>query len=98
MTEVWVTGLGFITSIGCHSGVMYWIALINLRHGIALPTYAPVPESPVKVAGTIDEFELGFIRIPRTGNFPVNIKYPGLCLRSFSPHVLYAWCSLATGD
>ena len=57
MTEVWVTGLGFVTSIGI-SKASVLDSLINSKAWNFLPTYAPVPESPVKVAGTIKEFDL----------------------------------------
>ena len=51
MKEVWVTGLGFITSIGVTR--LGRDSLLNLKHGIACPHMLQVPESPVKVAGTI---------------------------------------------
>ena len=92
MEEVWVTGLGFITSIGCNSDQVE-NSLLNLRHGIACPNMLQVPESPVKVAGTIDEFELDSSD-PEDWKFPSEYKVPRSLVRSFSPHVLYAWCSL----
>jgi 3-oxoacyl-[acyl-carrier-protein] synthase-1 len=52
-----------------------------------------VPESPVKVAGTIKEFELDSID-PEDWKFPAQYTVPRSLLRSFSPHVLYAWCAL----
>jgi len=92
MTEVWVTGLGFITSIGCDKSQVS-DRLYNLKHGISLPSMLQVPESPVKVAGTIDEFELDSAD-PEDWKFPNEYNVPRSVLRSFSPHVLYAWCSL----
>ena len=44
MTEVWVTGLGFVTSIGCDSAQVE-DSLLNLRHGIACPNMLQVSES-----------------------------------------------------
>ncbi|HAF58694.1 MAG TPA: beta-ketoacyl synthase, partial [Opitutae bacterium] len=44
--EVWVTGLGFITSIGCNKADVT-DSLINLKHGITSPAMLQVAESPV---------------------------------------------------
>ena len=90
--EVWVTGLGFITSIGCNKADVK-DSLINLKHGITSPAMLQVAESPVKVAGTIDEFNLDS-NDPEDWQFPSIYKIPRSRLRSFSPHVLYAWCCL----
>ena len=90
--EVWVTGLGFITSIGCNKADVK-DSLINLKHGITSPAMLQVAESPVKVAGTIDEFDLDS-NDPEDWQFPSQYKIPRSRLRSFSPHVLYAWCCL----
>ena len=92
MIEVWITGLGFITSIGCNKPKVI-DSLINLKHGITSPAMLQVGESPVKVAGTIDEFDLDS-NDPEDWQFPSEYKVPRSLLRSFSPHVLYAWCSL----
>ena len=90
--EVWVTGLGFITSIGCNKADVT-DSLINLKHGITSPAMLQVAESPVKVAGTIDEFNLDS-NDPEDWQFPSIYKIPRSRLRSFSPHVVYAWCCL----
>ena len=90
--EVWITGLGFITSIGCNKAKVI-DSLINLKHGITSPAMLQVSESPVKVAGTIDEFDLDS-NDPEDWQFPAEYNVPRSLLRSFSPHVLYAWCSL----
>lgn len=92
MIEVWVTGLGFITSIGCDKSTVK-DSLISLKHGISSPAMLQLPESPVKVAGTIKEFDLES-NDPEDWQFPSEYKIPRSLLRSFSPHVLYAWCSL----
>ena len=92
MTEVWVTGIGFITSIG-HSRDQVTESLRTLRHGIENPPMLQVAESPVKVAGTVKGFELDSSD-PEDWIYPLEYKVPRAVLRSLSPHVLYAWCSL----
>ena len=92
MTEVWVTGLGFVTSIGI-SKASVLDSLITLKHGISCPPMLQLPESPVKVAGTIKEFDLESSD-PEDWKYPCDYSVPRSLLRSFSPHVLYAWCSL----
>ena len=52
-----------------------------------------VPESPVKLAGTINEFDLSSPDA-EDWSFPSRYTIPRSLLRSFSPHVLYAWCAV----
>jgi len=92
MSEVWVTGLGFITSIG-NDRAQVTKSLLELTHGIENPTTLNVPESPVKVAGTIKGFNLESSDF-EDWEYPAEYKIPRSVLRSFSPHVLYAWCAL----
>jgi 3-oxoacyl-[acyl-carrier-protein] synthase-1 len=92
MKEIWITGLGFVTSIGSSKEEVKK-SLIQLKHGITSPPMFQVPESPVKVAGTIKEFNLDSID-PEDWKFPSQYTVPRSLLRSFSPHVLYAWCAL----
>ena len=91
MKEVWVTGIGFITSIG-NDRSSVTDSLINLKHGIVNPAEFQVPDSPVKVAGTIKEFDLE-PSDPEDWVYPEKYRLPRATLRSFSPHVLYAWCA-----
>jgi len=92
MTEVWVTGLGFVTSIGCNKKDVT-NSLVNLNHGITSPSMFQVSHSPVKVAGTIKEFDLSSNEA-EDWDFPSRYNIPRTLLRSFSPHVLYAWCAV----
>ncbi len=92
MTEVWVTGLGFVTSIGCNKKDVTK-NLVNLNHGISSPAMLQVNDSPVKVAGTIKEFDLDSTD-PEDWIFPSHYRVPRSLLRSFSPHVLYSWCAM----
>jgi 3-oxoacyl-[acyl-carrier-protein] synthase-1 len=52
-----------------------------------------VDESPVKVAGTVKEFEVDSSD-PEDWIYPQQYRVPRATLRSFSPHVLYSWCAL----
>ena len=92
MKEVWVTGIGFITSIG-NDRSSVTDSLLNLKHGIVNPPDFQVPESPVKVAGTIKEFDLEPAD-PEDWIYPESYRVPRATIRSFSPHVLYAWCAV----
>ncbi len=95
MTEVWVTGIGFVTSIGI-SQIEVKESLLLLKHGFENPDFLKGDESPVKVAGTIKQFELDSSD-PEDWVYPTKFQVPRAILRSFSPHVLYAWCSLKQG-
>ena len=92
MKEVWVTGIGFITSIG-NDRSSVTDSLLNLKHGIVNPPDFQVPESPVKVAGTIKEFDVEPAD-PEDWIYPESYRVPRATIRSFSPHVLYAWCAV----
>ena len=92
MNEVLVTGLGFITSIG-NDRCAVTSNIHDLKHGIENPVELQVHESPVKVAGTVKGFELESSD-PEDWIYPENYRVPRAVLRSFSPHVLYAWCAV----
>ncbi len=92
MEPVWITGMGLITSIGNdRSSVL--TSLREMKHGIENPPMLQVNESPVKVAGTVKEFELDSSD-PEDWIYPQQYRVPRATLRSFSPHVLYSWCAL----
>ena len=84
--------MGLITSIG-NDRESVTKSLINLQHGIENPPELQVDESPVKVAGTVKNFELDSPD-PEDWEYPTKYKVPRATIRSFSPHVLYAWCAL----
>jgi len=92
MKEVWVTGIGFITSIG-NDRSSVTDSLLNLKHGIVNPPDFQIAESPVKVAGTIKGFDVE-PSDPEDWTYPESYRVPRATLRSFSPHVLYAWCAV----
>jgi len=84
--------MGLITSIGNdRSSVL--TSLREMKHGIENPPMLQVDESPVKVAGTVKEFEVDSSD-PEDWIYPQQFRVPRATLRSFSPHVLYSWCAL----
>ena len=92
MEPIWITGMGLITSIGNdHSSVVE--SLRSMKHGIECPSMLQGNDSPVKVAGTVKEFEVDSPD-PEDWVYPQKYRVPRATLRSFSPHVLYAWCAL----
>jgi len=64
-----------------------------MKHGIENPPMLQVDESPVKVAGTVKEFEVDSSD-PEDWIYPAEYRVPRATLRSFSPHVLYSWCAM----
>ena len=92
MEEVWITGMGLVTSIGNDRGTVTR-NLLELRHGIERHPELQGEDSPVKIAGTVKEFEVSSPD-PEDWEYPEKYRVPRAVLRSFSPHVLYAWCSL----
>ena len=74
MEPVWITGMGLITSIG-NDRESVTKSLINLQHGIENPPELQVDESPVKVAGTVKNFELDSPD-PEDWEYPTKYKVP----------------------
>ena len=92
MEPIYVTGIGFITSIG-NDRENVTQSLREMKHGIEFHPELQVPESPVKIAGTVKGFEVDSTD-PEDWKYPQEYKVPRAVIRSFSPHVLYAWCAL----
>jgi 3-oxoacyl-[acyl-carrier-protein] synthase-1 len=92
MEAVHITGMGFITSIGNSIGTVTE-SLRELKHGIDFHPELQGDDSPVKLAGTVKEFDL-VSSDPEDWIYPEKYHVPRAILRSFSPHVLYAWCAL----
>ena len=92
MEPIWITGVGFITSIGNDQPTVLK-NLKDLRHGIECPDFLQVDASPVKVAGTLKGFDVESSD-PEDWVYPDLYRVPRAILRSFSPHVLYAWCAV----
>ncbi len=92
MKRVVVTGLGFITSIG-NSRAEVLESLRSGRSGIAIHPELDRPEIPVKLAGTIKDFDFSK-ESPEAWTFPSGLQIPRLQLRSMSPHVIYAFAAM----
>ena len=92
MESVWITGMGLITSIG-NDRTSVTENLRSLKHGIEKALMLQGDESPVKVAGTVKGFEVDSSD-PEDWIYPPQYRVSRATLRSFSPHVLYAWCAL----
>jgi 3-oxoacyl-[acyl-carrier-protein] synthase-1 len=92
MSKVVVTGLGFISSIG-NSCASVRDSLVGLRSGIEIHPPFSDPSIPVKVLGTLKEFDT---RSPDQEDwvFPDRYSLTRSFLRSLSPHVLYGYCAL----
>jgi 3-oxoacyl-[acyl-carrier-protein] synthase-1 len=92
MPRVFITGLGFITSIGNDAaGVLR--SLRELRHGFEL--YPPFQklDIPCKVVGTIKEFTTDSTD-PEDWTFPSRYRIKREMLRSMAPNGLFAHCAL----
>ena len=92
MEPVHITGMGLITSIGNNRDDVTH-SLREMKHGIDFHPELQGDDSPVKLAGTVKEFNLESSD-PEDWIYPEKYRVPRATLRSFSPHVLYAWCSL----
>ena len=92
MTRVFITGVGFITSIGNDAATVEK-NLRELRHGcIAYPPFQK-PEVPVKVAAPVREFNTE-PDDPEDWTLPARYRVRREVLRSLGPNTLYAHCAL----
>ncbi|MBI5690903.1 MAG: beta-ketoacyl-[acyl-carrier-protein] synthase family protein [Verrucomicrobia bacterium] len=92
MPRVFITGLGFITSIGNDAaGVLR--SLRELRHGFELYPPFQKPDIPCKVVGTIKEFTTDSTD-PEDWTFPSRYRIKREMLRSMAPNGLFAHCAL----
>jgi 3-oxoacyl-[acyl-carrier-protein] synthase-1 len=92
MPKVYLTGLGFITSIGNDvAGVT--ASLRELRHGIVV--YAPFqkPEIPVKVAAPVKDFQTDSYDC-EDWVLPARYRVKRELLRGMAPNALYAYCAM----
>lgn len=92
MEAVYVTGMGLITSIGNDRDTVT-NSLREMKHGIDFHPELQGENSPVKLAGTVKDFNVESTD-PEDWIYPKKYQVPRAVLRSFSPHVLYAWCAL----
>jgi len=92
MPRVFITGLGFITSIG-NDATTVTNSLIEQRHGLELFAPFQADDIPVKVAAPVRGFETQSTD-PEDWTFPAGIRIKREVLRGMSPHVVYAWCAM----
>jgi 3-oxoacyl-[acyl-carrier-protein] synthase-1 len=92
MRKVYITGLGFITSIG-NEAVSVSESLRELRHGII--QYPPFqrPDIPVKVAAPIRDFQTATTDA-EDWIFPARYSIRREALRGMAPHGVYAYCAM----
>jgi len=91
MPRVFITGLGFVTSIG-NDATTVGQSLRELKHGFE--TYLPFqkPNIPCKVVGTIKDFTADSTD-PEDWRFPARYRIKRELLRSMAPHGLFAHCA-----
>lgn len=92
MPRVFITGLGFVTSIG-NDAATVTRNLRELRHGFEVFPPFQKPEIPVKVVGTIKGFTTDSTD-PEDWTFPSNYKIKRELLRTMAPNGLYAHCAM----
>lgn len=92
MRKVYITGLGFITSIGNDKSAVE-TSLRELRHGFELYPPFQLPNVPVKVMGTIKGFDVGSLDL-EDWTYPARYSIRRELLRSMAPHGLYAHCAM----
>ena len=92
MPRVFITGLGFITSIG-NDAATVTRNLREQRHGFEVYPPFQKPDIPVKVIGTIKEFNTDSTD-PEDWTFPARYKIKRELLRTMAPNGLFAHCAM----
>ncbi len=92
MTKVYITGLGFITSVGNDAAAVS-NSLRELRHGFEVYPPFQKPEAPAKVIGTIKDFKTDSVDY-EDWVFPKNYAIKREVLRGMAPHGVYAFCAM----
>jgi 3-oxoacyl-[acyl-carrier-protein] synthase-1 len=92
MRKVYITGVGFITSIGNDAPAVSE-SLRELRHGIV--QYPPFQKAdvPVKVAAPIRDFQTDTTD-QEDWLFPARYRIKRELLRGMAPHGVYAFCAM----
>ncbi len=90
--EVFITGLGFITSIGNDTAAVT-ASLREGRHGMVPWDYCGNPNVPIKVAAPVRDF---VVDSPswRDWTWPARYDIPRETLRGLAPHGVYAFCAM----
>ena len=92
MRKVYITGVGFITSIG-NDAISVSESLRELRHGIVQYPPFQKPEVPVKVAAPIKDFQTDTTD-QEDWLFPARYSIKRELLRGMAPHGVYAYCAM----
>ncbi len=92
MPKVYITGVGFITSIG-NDAASVSESLRELRHGMELYPPFQKPEVPVKVAAPIRDFQTDSID-QEDWVFPARYRIKRELIRGMAPHGVYAYCAM----
>ena len=92
MRKVYITGVGFITSIG-NDAIAVSESLRELRHGIIQYPPFQKPDVPVKVAAPIKDFQTDTTD-QEDWVFPARYSIKRELLRGMAPHGVYAYCAM----
>jgi len=92
MRKVYITGVGFITSIG-NDAASVSESLRELRHGMVQYPPFQKPDVPVKVAAPIRDFQTETTD-QEDWIFPARYSIRREILRGMAPHGVYAYCAM----
>lgn len=92
MRKVYITGVGFITSIGNDAPAVSE-SLRELRHGMVQYPPFQKPDVPVKVAAPIKDFQTDTTDA-EDWVFPARYSIRRETLRGMAPHGVYAYCAM----
>jgi 3-oxoacyl-[acyl-carrier-protein] synthase-1 len=92
MRKVYITGLGFITSIG-NDVTTVSESLRELRHGMMLYPPFQKPDVPVKVAAPIRDFQTDTVDA-EDWIIPARYRIKRETLRGMAPHGIYSFCAM----
>lgn len=92
MPRIFITGLGFITSIGNDAETVSR-NLRELKHGFEVFPPFQRPDIPCKVVGTVKEFMTDSTD-PEDWTFPARYKIKRELLRTMAPNGLFAHCAM----
>ncbi len=92
MRKVYITGVGFITSIGNDAGSVSE-SLRELRHGMVQYPPFQKPEIPVKVAAPVKDFKTDSTDA-EDWLFPARYSIRRDILRGMAPHGVFSYCAM----